>query len=137
MKADNFAYRAPEFNEINGNEIRILNGKALSASSKLFSLVSSTPMPDAAFGMAFRILVPPVLLYGYPWSRSGSVAVGQGNCRISAPSRSAMPIIAAPSETIPTASRYRRSRSRPPRAGDRIDDGPNPGTDRSASAAER
>ena len=27
---------------------------------------------------AFRVLIPPVLLYGYPWSRSGSVAVGQG-----------------------------------------------------------
>jgi hypothetical protein len=78
MKADNFAYRAPEFNEVNGREKRMLNGKALPPSSKLYSLISSTPLPDAAFGRAFRILIPPVLVYGYPWSRSGSVAVGKG-----------------------------------------------------------
>ena len=78
MKADNFAYRSPEFNEVNGREKRMLNGKALPPASKLFSLISSTPLPDPAFGQAFRILIPPVLIYGYPWSRSGSVAVGKG-----------------------------------------------------------
>ena len=95
-------------------------------------------MPDAAFGMAFRILVPPVLLYGYPWSRSGSVAVGQGtylNIRsfekryadYSGAFRDNPYSIAISAKPIPP----------PHRAGDRIDDGPNPGTDRSASAAER
>ena len=78
MKADNFAYRTAEFNEVNGREKRMLNGKALPPTSKLFSLISSTPLPDPAFGQAFRILIPPVLIYGYPWSRSGSVAVGKG-----------------------------------------------------------
>jgi hypothetical protein len=78
MKADNFAYRAPEFNEVNGNEKRMLDGRALSPTSKLYSLISSTPVADPAFGQAFRILIPPVLVYGYPWSRSGSVAVGKG-----------------------------------------------------------
>jgi hypothetical protein len=78
MKADNFAYRAAEHNEVNGNERRLLNGKPLPASSKLYSLISSTPRSDAAFGQAFRILIPPVLVYGYPWSRSGAVSVGKG-----------------------------------------------------------
>jgi hypothetical protein len=78
MKADNFAYRAMERNDVNGGETRLLNGKPIPASSKLYSLISSTPSPDPAFGQAFRILIPPVLIYGYPWSRSGTVAVGQG-----------------------------------------------------------
>jgi hypothetical protein len=78
MKADNFAYRALDFNPVNGNEKRMLNGKLLPATSKLYSLISSTPTPDPQFGQAFRILIPSVLVYGYPWSRSGSVAVGKG-----------------------------------------------------------
>jgi hypothetical protein len=78
MKADNFAYRAAEYNEVNGSERRLLNGKPLPASSRLYSLVSSTPRSDSAFGEAFRILIPPVLVYGYPWSRSGAVSVGKG-----------------------------------------------------------
>jgi hypothetical protein len=78
LKADNFAYRAAERNEVNGDEKRLLNGKPLAPTSKLYSLVSSTPKEDPAFGQAFRILVPPVLVYGYPWSRSGTVSVGKG-----------------------------------------------------------
>ncbi len=77
-KADNFAYRAAEYNPVNGDEKRMLNGKLISASSRIYSLVSSTPLPDEKFGTAFRIYVPPVLHYGYPWSRSGTVAVGKG-----------------------------------------------------------
>jgi hypothetical protein len=78
MKADNFAYRAAEYNEVNGKELRLLNGKPLPPTSKLYSLISSTPLPDPGFGQAFHILVPPVLVYGYPWSRSGAVSVGKG-----------------------------------------------------------
>jgi hypothetical protein len=78
LKADNYAYRAAEYNEVNGDEKRLLNGKPLPASGGLYSLVSSTPKPDAGLGEAFRILIPPVLVYGYPWSRSGTVAVGKG-----------------------------------------------------------
>ena len=81
MKADNFAYRAMERNDVNGGETRLLNGKPIPVSSKLYSLISSTPSPDPAFGQAFRILIPPVLIYGYPWSRSGTVAVGTGDLR--------------------------------------------------------
>jgi hypothetical protein len=78
MKADNFAYRATEFNSVNGNEKRLLNGKLLASAKGLFSLISSSPVSDPVWGKAFRILIPPVLVYGYAWSRSGSVAVGKG-----------------------------------------------------------
>jgi hypothetical protein len=78
MKADNYAYRAAEYNEVNGGEKRLLNGKLLPPSSKLYSLISSTPRDDPSFGQAFRILIPPVLVYGYAWSRSGAVSVGKG-----------------------------------------------------------
>ncbi|MGO8693734.1 MAG: hypothetical protein ACLQMF_08705 [Rectinemataceae bacterium] len=78
MKADNFAYRATERNDVNGAEKRLLNGKLLPPEKGLYSLISSTVMSDPTFGRAFRILIPPVVVYGYPWSRSGSVAVGKG-----------------------------------------------------------
>ncbi|HET7838390.1 MAG TPA: vWA domain-containing protein [Rectinemataceae bacterium] len=78
MKADNYAYRAAEYNPVNGDEKRMLNGKALPPTNRLYSLISSTPVPDKAFGSAYRVLIPAVLVYGYPWSRSGSVAVGKG-----------------------------------------------------------
>ena len=78
MKADNFAYRAAEYNPVNGDEKRMLNGKLLTSANKIYSLVSSTQAADDRFGKAFRILIPPVLHYGYAWSRSGTVAAGQG-----------------------------------------------------------
>jgi hypothetical protein len=78
MKADNFAYRAAEYNEVNGGEKRLLNGKPLLPSGKLYSLISSTPRSDSEFGQAYRILIPSILVYGYPWSRSGAVSVGKG-----------------------------------------------------------
>lgn len=78
MKADNFAYRSSSWNAVNGDEKRLLNGKFLVSKNDLYSLISSTPKPDAQFGMAFHILIPAVLVYGYKWSRSGTVAVGNG-----------------------------------------------------------
>ena len=77
-RADNFAYRAAEYNPVNGDEKRLLNGKLLPPEKGLYSLISSSPVPDPSFGQAYHILIPPVLVYGYPWSRSGSVAVGKG-----------------------------------------------------------
>ncbi len=78
MKADNYAYRAAEYNPVNGDERRMLDGKLLPASGGLYSLISSTGRTDPELGEAFRVLIPPVLVYGYPWSRSGTVAVGMG-----------------------------------------------------------
>jgi hypothetical protein len=78
MKADNYAYRAVEYNEVNGPEKRILKGKLIPPASRLYSLISSTPTADPELGRSLRILIPPVLVYGYSWSRSGAVAVGKG-----------------------------------------------------------
>jgi hypothetical protein len=78
MKADNYAYRAAERNGVNGDEKRLLNGKPLPPTSKLYSLISSTPKADPDFGRAFHILIPPVLVYGYSWSRSGTLSIGKG-----------------------------------------------------------
>ncbi len=49
-EADNFAYRAMERNDINGDETRLLNGKFLPESSRLYSLIPRRPCPDAVFG---------------------------------------------------------------------------------------
>ena len=69
------------------------------------------------FGTAFRILIPPVLIYGYPWSRSGTVAVGQGTYLNIRAFAKRYADYSAPSWIIRTRSRYppsrfRRSRSR-------------------------
>ena len=77
-KEDNYAYRATEFNEINGNEVRYLNGKVLESDFSKFSLIDSTPEPDEQFGEAFHIYIPYRMVYGYPWSRNGTVTIGRG-----------------------------------------------------------
>ncbi|MFZ4615039.1 MAG: vWA domain-containing protein [Rectinemataceae bacterium] len=77
-KADNFAYRAEKWNPVNGDELRLLNGKLLPPQNRLYSLISSKALKDEAFGLAFHIYLPSVIVYGYTWSRSGSVAVGNG-----------------------------------------------------------
>ncbi len=77
-KSDSFAFRAWDYNDINGDEKRILDGKFLESERELFFLVDSTPEPNEVFGSAFRIFIPFQLTYGYPWSREGQVEVHQG-----------------------------------------------------------
>ena len=78
-RLDNFAYRSPNYNSINGDEKRILNGKEHSNNSKnLYSLVDSTPEKDTPIGEAFHIWVPYIIVYGYEWSRHGEVQVLDG-----------------------------------------------------------
>jgi hypothetical protein len=77
-KADNYAYRSPEYNPINGDEKRLLNGAFIPPEKKLYSLISSTPVSDAQFGEAFHIFIPYVIEYGYAWSRNGVVQVVNG-----------------------------------------------------------
>lgn len=78
-RLDNFAYRSPQYNPINGDEKRMLNGKELSNNSKnLYSLVDSTPEKDTPLGDAFHIWVPYIIVYGYEWSRHGEVQVLDG-----------------------------------------------------------
>jgi hypothetical protein len=78
LKADNYAYRSPEWNPINGDEIRYLDGKPIPKESKLWSLIDSSPEPDREFGQAFHIYIPYILHYGYSWTRHGEIYVVDG-----------------------------------------------------------
>jgi len=78
MAAHNFAYRAREWNPINGDEIRLLNGVPIPQESGIFSLVSSTPVLHPDLGQAFHIYIPWVLEYGHPPGRHGLVHVRDG-----------------------------------------------------------
>lgn len=75
---DNYAYRATEYNKINGDEIRILDGKKLESETARYFLIDSTPEKDAQFGEAFHIFIPAEIVYGYSWSRNGRVKIGKG-----------------------------------------------------------
>ena len=77
-KIDNYAYRAPEYNPVNGDEIRIRDGKKLDTDYARYSLVDSTPEETDFFGLAFHIYIPPKIVYGYPWSRHGEIEIGKG-----------------------------------------------------------
>ncbi|MDR2782876.1 MAG: VWA domain-containing protein [Treponema sp.] len=74
----NYAYRAPAWNEINGDEARLLNGRPLSPASGVWSLIDSTPERDEQFGEVFHIYIPYILYYGYASGRHGEVYVRDG-----------------------------------------------------------
>lgn len=77
-KADSYAYRAAEYNPINGDEIRYLDGKPLVSEWAKYSLIDSTTEKTDFFGDAFHIYIPEKMLYGYSWSRNGEVQIGKG-----------------------------------------------------------
>lgn len=77
-KQDSYAYRAKEYNEINGDEIRYLDGKKLESEGAKFSLVDSTVEKTDFFGNAFHIYLPESIIYGYEWSRHGEIKIGKG-----------------------------------------------------------
>ena len=77
-RAENYAYRSPEKNAVNGNEVRLINGYPIPANSHIYSLVSSTPQWHPGFGWAYHIYIPYLLLYGYEGGRHGEVEVGDG-----------------------------------------------------------
>jgi len=78
LKSANYAYRVPEWNPINGDEIRLLDGKPILKSSKIWSLIDSSPELHAELGEAFHIFIPYILHYGYEHSRHGEVYVAAG-----------------------------------------------------------
>ena len=78
LKLDNYAYRDPNYNEINGDEKRLLNGEFLLPEKKLYSLIDSTPEKNTPLGEAYHIWIPYIILYGYDWSRRGEVEVKDG-----------------------------------------------------------
>jgi hypothetical protein len=75
---DNYAYRAAEWNPINGDEPRILDGQVLPPESNLWSIIDSSPEPDPQFGQAFHLYIPYILSYGYLTTRHGEVYVADG-----------------------------------------------------------
>lgn len=77
-KSDNYAYRALVYNQINGDEIRFLDGKKLESETSKYSLVDSSVEKDSQFGMAFHIYIPQKMQFGYPWARNGVITIGKG-----------------------------------------------------------
>ena len=78
MQADNYAYRAGEWNSVNGDEVRLLNGVPIPRGSRIYSLVSSTVVSHPDLGAAFHIYIPYVLYYGYEGGRHGEVHLTDG-----------------------------------------------------------
>ena len=78
-KNDSYAYRAKEYNKINGDEIRYLDGKKLESEGAKYSLVDSTTEKTSYFEEeAFHIYIPETIVYGYDWSRHGEIKIGKG-----------------------------------------------------------
>ena len=78
LRSANYAYRAPEWNPINGDEIRILDGNPIPKSARIWSLIDSTPELHKELGEAFHIYIPYIIHYGYENARHGEVYVVNG-----------------------------------------------------------
>jgi hypothetical protein len=78
LRAENYAYRAPEWNPVNGDEPRLLNGVPLSRESGIWSLIDSSPEAHRELGEAFHIYIPWIIHYGYENTRRGEVYVADG-----------------------------------------------------------
>jgi hypothetical protein len=78
LREDNYAYRAPEWNAVNGDEARIVDGEVLPKERGLWSLIDSTPERHAELGEAFHVYIPYIIYYGYPWTRNGEIYAGNG-----------------------------------------------------------
>ncbi len=77
-QADSFSLRTREYNEVNGNEQRMLNGEFLEPEKEIFSIIDSTPETNELLGEAFHLFIPYIVVYGYPWSRQGEIMVLDG-----------------------------------------------------------
>jgi hypothetical protein len=78
LQEPNYAYRAPEWNPINGDEVRLLNNTPLPKTSRIWSLIDSTPEAHPELGEAFHIYIPYILNYGYEYTRNGEEYVQNG-----------------------------------------------------------
>ena len=77
-KSDNYAYRAEIWNSVNGDEKRLLDGAFIDPKRGLWSLIDSTPEPDAQFGKAYHVFIPWVVAFGYAWTRNGQEFIADG-----------------------------------------------------------
>jgi hypothetical protein len=75
---DNYAYRVPEWNAVNGDEIRLLNGAPIPRQNGIYSLIDSTPEIHPELGESFHIYIPYIITYGYADTRNGEVYVVDG-----------------------------------------------------------
>ncbi|MBN2738202.1 MAG: VWA domain-containing protein [Spirochaetales bacterium] len=73
-----YALRAGNFNSINGNEKRMLDGDFIDPDEKIYSIIDSTPENVADFGLAFHLFIPYVVQFGYDWTRQGEIQVTDG-----------------------------------------------------------
>jgi hypothetical protein len=78
LRSANYAYRAPDWNAINGDEVRMLDDKPIPKSSRVWSLIDSSPENHPQLGAAFHIYIPYILNYGYETGRHGEVYVVDG-----------------------------------------------------------
>lgn len=74
----NYAYRAETWNEYNGDEKRILDGKILDSPGARYSLIDSTTEKHEKLGDVFHIFIPNKILWGYSWTRNGHLEIGMG-----------------------------------------------------------
>ncbi|MDR1948770.1 MAG: VWA domain-containing protein [Spirochaetaceae bacterium] len=78
FEGDNYAYRSPEWNPVNGDEPRLLNGVPIPKEYGIYSLIDSSPEAHRELGQAFHIYIPYILHYGYADTRNGEVYVTDG-----------------------------------------------------------
>jgi Mg-chelatase subunit ChlD len=78
LRADNYAYRAPEWNAVNGDEPRLLDGVPIPPEDGIHSLIDSSTEIHPELGEAFHIYIPYILHYGYPATRHGEIYVVDG-----------------------------------------------------------
>ncbi len=72
-----YALRNPVWHSVNGDERRKLDGEFLNAQEQgRFFLISSTVRDIPGFGAAYQVFIPYVVEYGYPWTRSGEIFIG-------------------------------------------------------------
>lgn len=75
---DNYALRATNYNKINGEEWRFLDGKWFSKSNDMYYLVDSSVDNLETVGPVFRIRVPLYCVYGYDRDIAGIAKMEKG-----------------------------------------------------------
>lgn len=72
--SNTYAYTTTKFNDINGNEKRVLNGRFIQPRSGFF-IIDSTIEPDVIFGSAFVLFLPYTVAFGYANTRNGNIDI--------------------------------------------------------------
>ncbi|MCF7950373.1 MAG: collagen-like protein [Spirochaetaceae bacterium] len=75
---DVYSLRNPRYHPTNGDEKRLLDGDFIDSEREIYSLVDSSPERHPTLGRAFHLYIPPTVVYGYPWSRSGQMEMKDG-----------------------------------------------------------